>query len=884
MRRPILFAATILILLLAARTTSAITNTWMPPASSVPAAMSNPAHWSGGAPISGSAELTLIFPGSALNHRVQQDIASPLSVQRLEFDLTSQAGNPYRMTGSPFQLNNLGSAPSIDVDHGMTVDFESNLMIDAPTSITLTGSGRLNLHSVSGDEALSIAGMSSPFQRSQVTVSNANPSIAFNGISGFVIVNATGTRVSGSGGTLVVFDGGTLRLDQLVDGTDITVRNTGEIELSGGVVVDDVDVSGTIELMSANAVLKVQGSITNNGHGSISGPQGTFDLDGQFKAINTLGSNPEQMLQIGARIINGRINKIGPGTLRLSNPMSSFTGQNVVNEGILRGPANALGNVLNNATVYVDSGDLTSNFISGPGHVLVGNVTFSAPQSHTGGTTVLVAARGNSNTLVGNFTTVPGDSGYLEIRQDFDGTFSGNLAGNLSVQKYGTGVLSLSGTSTTNAPIYLHGGGLRLLTDAAIGNGRLEVWSFPSSSDQTLEAVGSRTFANPLNIREGVTFVGSGNFNFTGAGPQSLSGPLTHNSSGSTTINGKFDVAVNGSVVVNAGSLTLGDPTVVNGFSSAVPIRVNGGTLGVRSLNFVKLPHVILAGGTLSAPDGYAIPIGAVLEGSGTVAGRLASENGSSIFARANLSLGDAASVAGVNLDGELYTNQHTVRLVDANPAVLGSLTDLGTATQNGTLASDHGYVLNFGRNITGRGRIQSNNAITDAATINGHVRGDSATNYLEFTGYVKGVGTFDNVAFSGTFSPGLSPTLLTTGSVTFTPSNLLEIEIGGLIRGSQYDAFDFTDLATLGGTLQITLIDAFSPSSGNQFLLFQGPQTGTFSAMDLPSLSAGLTWDTSRLYSSGMIEVVAIPEQATFVQLAVALTAFPWRRRLFPA
>jgi hypothetical protein len=412
----------------------------------------------------------------------------------------------------------------------------------------------------------------------------------------------------------------------------------------------------------------------------------------------------------------------------------------------------------------------------------------------------------------------------------------------------------------------------------------LEVWSFPSSSDQTLEAVGNRTFANPLNIAEGMTFVGNGNFNFTDAGPQLLSGPLTHNSSGSTTINGKINVAANGSIIVNSGSLTLGDPTVVNGFSSAVPITVNGGTLGVRSLNFVKLPHVILAGGTLSAPDGYAIPIGAVLEGFGTVAGRLVSENGSSIFARGNLSLGDPASAAGVNLDGELYTNQHTVRLIDANPAVLGSLTDLGTATQNGTLASDRGFVLNFGRNITGRGQIRSSNAITDAAVINGHVRGDSPANYLEFTGYVKGVGSFDNVAFSGTFSPGLSPTLLTMGNMTLTPSNVLEMEIGGPNRGSQYDAFDITGLATLGGTLRITLINSFSPSLGSQFLIFQGPQTGSFSSLDLPALGTRLTWDVSRLYGDGVLQVVAVPEPATLAAFGMGFTALTLRRRSFPA
>ena len=256
---------------------------------------------------------------------------------------------------------------------------------------------------------------------------------------------------------------------------------------------------------------------------------------------------------------------------------------------------------------------------------------------------------------------------------------------------------------------------------------------------------------------------------------------MTHNSTGNTTIDGKFTLSNSGSIVVNSGQLTLGNPTLVGGFSSTGLITVNGGTLTVRSLNFTTLPDVTLAGGTLDAPNGYAIPLGAALQGTGNVTGRIATANGSTIIATGAMGLGDISHPAGVNLDGELYTNQFIVSMSDSNQAVLGSLTDLGTATQNGMLSAGNGFVLNFGRNIVGRGQIQSNNQLSDAAIINGDVNGDSAINYLEFTGYVKGVGTFNNVAFSGTFSPGLSPTLMTVGNVIYLPPNVLDMELGGL-------------------------------------------------------------------------------------------------------
>jgi len=401
-----------------------------------------------------------------------------------------------------------------------------------------------------------------------------------------------------------------------------------------------------------------------------------------------------------------------------------------------------------------------------------------------------------------------------------------------------------------------------------------------STNGVTIQATGTRTLPNIPQFFVQTNFVGSGNllFNDTSAKTQTVG--VAHSSSGTTEIDGKYTLASTGSITVNSGTFILGDPNVVGGFVGNGPIQLNGGTLTVRSLNFTTLTDVTLAGGTLNAPNGYAIPLGAALQGNGGVTGRVASANGSSVIASGNLNIGDGTHAAGVNLDGELYTNQNTVTMFDSNQAVLGSLTKLGTPTQNGTLASANGYVLNFGRNITGRGQIQSTNTLATAAIINGDVNGDSNINYLEFTGYVKGVGTFNNVAFSGTFSPGLSPTLMTVGNVVLTPSNVLDMEIGGLNRGSQYDAFDINALMALNGTMKVTLLNTFMPNIGDQFLLFQGPQAGNFSGFNLAPLVPGRMWDTSQLYTGGILKVVAVPEPGTVLLLAMGLAGLVARRR----
>ena len=86
-------------------------------------------------------------------------------------------------------------------------------------------------------------------------------------------------------------------------------------------------------------------------------------------------------------------------------------------------------------------------------------------------------------------------------------------------------------------------------------------------------------------------------------------------------------------------------------------------------------------------------------------------------------------------------------------------------------------------------------------------------------------------------------------------------------------------------GDLVVTLLNAFTPASGATFNLFDAATfTGSFATVSLPTLTAGLTWDTSGLYSAGILSVTgtAIPEPSTYAALAglAALGLAAWRRR----
>jgi len=313
------------------------------------------------------------------------------------------------------------------------------------------------------------------------------------------------------------------------------------------------------------------------------------------------------------------------------------------------------------------------------------------------------------------------------------------------------------------------------------------------------------------------------------------------------TLNG--DVSIGGDVVAT-GDLTLGDPASYNGVQIGGSLDVGAHTVTIRKLGFFNIGSLTrIEGGTLSAPGGVSIPAGNSVVAFGAIDGRIAAQAGSTIDAQGGLALGDATSLAGFFSDGELVVHDQAVTLNDANTAVLGSMTTI----DGGTLAAPNGVLLREGNNIAGNGLVSAD------VTTHGYIYGDPAG--LELSGYVTGRGEFGgDVEFTGTYEPGSSPIIAHHEDSTFAATSTLEIELGGLIAGSQFDKLVARDL-TLEGTLQVVLIDEFDPQVGDTFDIFDWDSLGpeTFHTLELPELSGRKAWDTSDLYVNGQLAVIGM-------------------------
>lgn len=355
-----------------------------------------------------------------------------------------------------------------------------------------------------------------------------------------------------------------------------------------------------------------------------------------------------------------------------------------------------------------------------------------------------------------------------------------------------------------------------------------------SGSDQTLASLSGTGGAVQLSNARTLTLADPSDATF--AGTIDGSGALAQSGAGTLTLT---------SANTYTGGTTLTAGTLLAGHDSALgtgTLTLNGGALGATGGARTLANAVVLQADT-TFTGAHALTL------TGNVT--LARTRELTVAATAPVTISGVISGAGRSLNkfgaGELV-------LTGANTYTGGTFIEAGTLRINNSTGSALG---------TGAVTIGPDGTLTGAGSFSGALQNN------------------------GTYAPGNSPTLSTLASFSQGPTGLLEMEIGGFDRGTGYDALDITGVAALDGTLTVSFYGGFtaaSLSAGSRFDLFNwGGITGTFSSLNLPSLSAyGLAWDTSALYTTGELAVSAVPEPSTCAALAGlgALGLVAWRRR----
>ena len=383
---------------------------------------------------------------------------------------------------------------------------------------------------------------------------------------------------------------------------------------------------------------------------------------------------------------------------------------------------------------------------------------------------------------------------------------------------------------------------------------------------------------------------GTLNFNHTGVVSEGTyiygAGAIVNSGPGTTRLSGAPAFA--GTFTSSRGVLLLADHTLSYNaaqYNAAIDgtIRFDGSTVNMTGANAIR------------STGGAVEYIGATING-GLLRGNLPGAGTHTIVSAANntrlndvtiqnsvdLIQNGATNFANVSNGGRLTsnaflfydggTNTTSGNIIVNNSLNTQDFNNYGQITINsggslihslGNLASGGGsrITVNSGGNILllGGSQLDLNGALL---INNGGINGTVNVNYGSLA---KGTGMYGvvNVNTGGTYSPGNSPGISTVASLSFdntlvtSGAPTLAIELGGTSAGTHYDQLHVAGNLSLGGALAVSLINGFTPVAGQAFdILDWGSLSGTFATLQLPTLSGSLVWNTTQLYTAGILSV----------------------------
>src|ERR1700683_610980 len=479
-------------------------------------------------------------------------------------------------------------------------------------------------------------------------------------------------------------------------------------------------------------------------------------------------------------------------------------------------------------------------------------------------------------TLV-NYNTVTNNGGFTN---DDGGTLTNYKTIDSSGMVSNDGAFTNRGTFNNTGQFYNgdYSSGGTLLNYGTISNSNLiELNSGPTTNNGTI-------------INRG-TFVSGTDF-----GVFTNNGGIV-NASGSSFIN-DWEMINNGTVSIKAGSYfdnascSCGDGSLLN-----------NGVIIVSGMLFNDIVNPIQNIGTFSVAASGSVDTNFSFENSGTLNNHgtlsvIGSLSNSGKFTNEGTIGTSSSPFEGPSIisNSGKFANSGTINLQaasDGGPSALldndggtirnsGTINNGGTITNEGILNITTGGMLN---NLAGSTYVQTSGRTIVNGTLNSVPAVQIQGGKLSGSGTING-----NVVMGGTIAPGNSPGILTiNGNYMQTATGVYDAEIAGLTPGLGYDELLISGAADLNGKLDVTFEDGFKVALGDNFLLMKyNSETGTYSKVDLPTLSPGLKWDLS--YDPGYLDlsvsgtVSPTPEPSTLLLWGTAglLGIGIWARRRF--
>jgi uncharacterized repeat protein (TIGR01451 family) len=455
----------------------------------------------------------------------------------------------------------------------------------------------------------------------------------------------------------------------------------------------------------------------------------------------------------------------------------------------------------------------------------------SATLNFNGGTATGAAVILSDSTL--SFGPASTGAGSFVLRGSSP-KLSGNIAAGQTVWIRGD---SSAHTTATAAGGFTNAGTLRLESQNAGTNSNLTVASGVLVNTGVMEvnpgSGGSRDFNGNLDNR-GLLKVDQ-NFNLVKPG-------------GSHRNEGQVQIAAGRRLLISGQSQVFSQEG--GSVEASGSFEINSATLNLNGGTMTGAP-VILSDSTLSFGPASTGAGSFVLRGSSPkLSGDIPA--GATVWIRGDGSAHTTATAASG------FTNAGTLRLESQNAGTNSNLTvTSGTLINTGLLEINPGS--GGGRTLAASLVNQGAFSLNTNATFTGSTFANDAGGVLRGSGNLTlSTATLSN---AGQVSPGSSPGVLTLTRIAQSPAGAVNVEIGGTAAGSQFDQLNVTGAATLDGTLNISLINGFTPSLGQTFrVVGWGSRAGTFTTINGLDIGGGLRFEPSYGATGLTLTVVASP------------------------
>lgn len=762
-------------------------------------------------------------------------ICNPVRLEAATYSWYNSTGdwsNPYSwnppwvsmLAGDEALFSDPQTVPPI-VDSGSPLYLVGTITFN-PTSgsYTVTGSSSsLALNDPSGTANINVLAGSNTMSSTMILQSQLNITVS-SGLN----FSYSGSILSPSPFSVSKLGLGTLTLSALNNYGDSTT----------GMIIS----AGTLNINNDNNLGDTSAQLIIDGGGTLQVGPGVVLVS--TRTVNLSGGSGTVDTQANTLTINGQmtgaglLNKLGAGTLILSNTSNNYSGGTTVSAGILQGPAPAIqGNISTATGTIVDFTQVSSGTyigaMSGLGKLQkdgAGTLILSGANTYTGGTDLnLGILQGPSSSIQGNIIALV--STIVDFVQPSDGTYSGVMSGLGTLQKDGAGTLTLSGPNTYTGGSTVNGGVLQGTTTSLQGT-----FTTALNTSVAFNQSGSGSFGGGSNVING-----SGSLLQLGSGTVTLTSANGY--SGGTVINAGV-LSVGSDTYLGTGPLTFGMGTLqfTSSVTSSKSISLNGSGSIDTQVNTVNLTGPITGLGSLIKLSGGTL----VLTGSNNFSGGTTVSGG--------ILQGPAPAIQG-NISTTTGTNVNFTQAVDGSysgvmsgSGVLqkngvGTLTLSGANTYSGGTALNSGILqgsaLSIQGNITalvgttvdfvqpiagtyggvmsGAGGLQKDgagtltlsgvNTYTGGSTVNGGIlQGTTTSLQGAFTTAVNTSVAF-NQSGSGSFGGGSnvingSGSLIQMGPGTVTLTSANGYSGGTVINGGILSVSSDTYLGNLAGSL----------------------------------------------------------------------------------